>query len=63
MVEVIIEQWRNRDGSVDYHWSAWEAGSRIHMGGAHGSGEEAEMEARDFCRRSLGAEPDRMTHL
>lgn len=59
----MIEQWVNRDGSVDYLWSVWQAGSRLHMGGSHGSADEAERAARDFCQERLGSEPASVTRL
>lgn len=63
MVEVMIEQWKNLDGSVDFLWSVWQAGTRIQMGGAHDTGEEAEMEAREYCLRNLGTEPASITRV
>lgn len=59
----MIEHWKNRDGSIDYLWSVWQAGSRIRMGGAHRTADDAEHEARKFCRQALGTEPASVTHL
>ena len=63
MLEVMIEQWANRDGTTDYLWSAWQNGQRIHMGGPHGSADDAEQEAVEHCLRALGARPDAVTRL
>ncbi len=63
MLEVMIEQWANRDGTTDYLWSAWQNGQRIQMGGPHPSAEAAEQEAHAHCLRALGAPPDRVTRL
>lgn len=63
MIEVMIERWSQRDGSVDWLWSIWRDGEREHMGGAHDSPESAEMEARAACHRRLGCGPDNVTVL
>ena len=63
MIEVMIERWSRRDGSVDWLWSIWRSGKRLHMGGAHDSAESAEMEARAACNRYLGRMPDEITVL
>lgn len=58
MLNVIVERWSNADGSTDYHWSVWQDGRRIQMGGKHGSAEAAEQEARLYCQQALAVEPD-----
>lgn len=63
MLEVMIEQWNNLDGSTDYLWSLWRDGRRVHMGGTHASAAAAEAAARAFCRDRLGAEPNAVTRL
>jgi hypothetical protein len=63
MVEVMIEKWSNRDGTVDFLWSVWSAGERVQMGGAHKNATEAKLAAVDFCRTRLGLEPDEVTEL
>lgn len=63
MLEVMIEQWSNRDGTTDFLWSAWQNGERIQMGGPHNSAEAAEQEAVEHCIRALGAPPDTVTKL
>ena len=63
MLEVMIEQWVNRDGTTDYLWSAWQNGQRVHMGGPHRSTEAAEREAHETCLRALGAPPDTVVRL
>ena len=63
MVEIVIERWTNPDRSVDFRWSAWRHGRRVRMGGAHPTAEGSEAEARRFCLRELGREPDRVTRL
>ncbi len=63
MIEVIIERWTSLSGSTDFRWSVWRDGSRIQMGGPHGSIEESEDQALDYCRTSLGCNPDRIERL
>jgi hypothetical protein len=63
MVEVMIERWMNADGSTDHLWSLWCDGDRLQFGRGHETGEAAEAEAPEFCHRSLGVQPDRMTRL
>ena len=63
MVEIMIECWSQRDGSVDWLWSIWSDGRRRHMGGSHDSAESAELEARDACRKLLGRAPDEVRVL
>ena len=63
MVEVMIEQWKNLDGTVDYMWSVWRDGQRIEMGGAHASATAAEAAALAFCEDRLGIAPDTVTRL
>ena len=52
MLEVMIEQWKNLDGSVDYPWSVWRDGVRVHMGGVLGSAEDAETDAKAAAART-----------
>ncbi len=64
MIEIIIERWTNADGATDFRWSVWRDGHRIQMGpNAHSSAEAGEREAREFGRRGLGYEPDKLTRL
>jgi hypothetical protein len=61
MLEIMIEKWSNRDGSVDFLWSLWDDGKRVTMGGHFDSAAAAETAARQYCKKQLGAEPDRIT--
>lgn len=63
MIEVMIERWSQRDGSVDWLWSIWEDGARRHMGSAHSDAASAETEARAVCQRFFGRPPDTVTVL
>lgn len=63
MIQAIVERWNNADGSVDYLWSLWRDGRRVHMGGPSRSSESAAAEAAAFCRESLGCEPDELREL
>jgi hypothetical protein len=63
MIEIVIERWTSLDRSVQYRWSVWHEGRRVHMGGPQVSPEQSEAEAAQFCRQSLEREPDRMTRL
>jgi hypothetical protein len=63
MVEVMIEQWRNLDGSVDFLWSVWRDGERVQMGGPHANPSDAKSAAKGFCTSRLGLEPDAVTEL
>ena len=63
MLEVMIEQWKNLDGSIDYPWSVWRNGVRIHMGGVLDRAEDAETDAKAYCVARLGSEPDSVVRL
>jgi len=63
MTEVMIERWKSLGGKTDFLWSVWEDGRRVHMGEACQTAEDAEMEARAFCRQRLGREPAEVTRL
>ena len=63
VIEVIIERWTQRDGTIDYLWSIWRDGKRAAMGEPRRSADAAESEALESCRRSLHREPDRITRL
>ena len=63
MLEIIIERWSNPNGREDFLWSVWQDGKRIEIGGPYPTASAAGTEARDFCGRRLGGEPDRVTHL
>jgi hypothetical protein len=63
MIELIIERWSQRDGSVDWLWSIWQDGDRKHMGSAHRDPESAEMEARAACHQLFGRPPENVTVL
>jgi hypothetical protein len=62
-IEVIVERWVNLDKSTDFRWSIWRDGTRVQMGGPHPSAEASEQEARAFCRKSLGRDPDHVERL
>ena len=62
MLEVIIDRW-SKAGKTDYLWSIWRDGKRIYQGSSHNALEEAEQDAREFCRRQLRQEPDKITPL
>ncbi len=63
MLDVMIEQWKNLNGSTDYLWSVWREGQRIEMGGAHDTADAAEEAAIAFCNRKFGTEPVDITRL
>lgn len=64
MVEIVIERWTNPDGSMDFRWSLWRSGHRLRMGhDVHATSESCEKDAREYCARGLGVEPDRITRL
>mgnify|MGYP003625306854 FL=1 len=63
MIELMIERWSQRDGSVDWLWSIWQDGDRKHMGTAHPDADSAEMDARAACHRIFGRPPDDVTVL
>jgi hypothetical protein len=63
MTELIIEQWKNLDGSCQYLWSVWRDGKRIGMSRPQAKAEEAEQEGMNWCLRSTGSRPDRVTRL
>lgn len=63
MIEVMIEQWKNLDGTTDYQWSVWREGARVEMGGPFATGDAAELAAFEFCDRNFGAERATVTRL
>lgn len=64
MIELMIERWIDLSGATDYRWSLWREGGRVAMDpNGHPSPEDCEVEARAFCRRALGRDPDRVTRL
>jgi len=62
-IEIVIERWVNLDKSTDFRWSVWRDGARLQMGGPHVSLEASEQDATEFCRKSLGRDPDRVERL
>jgi hypothetical protein len=63
MIELIIEEWSNLDGSAHHLWSVWREGKRVEMSGRIASAETAESQGRAWCQKSLGKAPDRVTRL
>ncbi|MGQ0676096.1 MAG: hypothetical protein ACT4N4_08435 [Rhodospirillales bacterium] len=63
MTELIIEQWLNLDGSSQFLWSVWRDGKRIGMSRPQAKPEDAEQQGREWCLRSTGSRPDRVTRL
>ncbi len=64
MIEVVIERWTGPDGATEYRWSVWRDGYRIEMGGkAFTDADDCESEALDFCGKTLGEKPDKVTRL
>jgi len=63
MVELIIEHWRNLDGSSQYLWSVWRDGKRIAMSRPNATQHDAEQKGLDWCRQKTGGQPDRITKL
>ncbi len=62
MLEVIIDRW-SKTGRIDYLWSVWRDGRRIHQGEAHQTESVAREAAVAFCRSELDCEPDQITQL
>lgn len=63
MIEVMIERWKSLGGKTDFLWSVWQDGRRLHMGEACTTPDDAALEARAYCRRQLGHDPDDVTQL
>lgn len=63
MVELIIECWRNPDGSSHFLWSVWRDGRRVEMGQPVANADAAERAGGQWCWRVLKAPPDRTTRL
>jgi hypothetical protein len=63
MTELIIERWRNLDGSEHFLWSVWQEGKRIEMSGRLATAARAEAEGRRWCETTLARAPDRVTQL
>ncbi|MND00791.1 hypothetical protein D3C83_195260 [compost metagenome] len=62
-VELIIEQWRNLDGSCQFLWSVWRDGHRIQMSRPTESATDAETQGMNWCKRETGNAPDSVTRL
>ncbi len=63
MLELMIELWKESDGSSRYLWSVWEGGSRIGMGRGARTADAAEAEGTAWCRDTASRAPDRITRL
>ena len=63
MIELIIERWRNLDGTEHFLWSVWQEGKRVEMSGRLASGATAEAEGRSWCEANFARAPDRITQL
>ncbi|MCC7049598.1 MAG: hypothetical protein IT562_23005 [Alphaproteobacteria bacterium] len=63
MIELIIEHWKNLDGSSQYLWSVWRDGKRLGVSRPTSLPEDAEQQGLDWCRKSIGEQPDRVTRL
>lgn len=63
MIEVMIETWSSPQTGTTYRWSLWRDGTRVAMGGPHGSIDESEADARLFCEDRFKRAPDRVTRL
>jgi hypothetical protein len=61
--ELIVEHWRNLDGSSHFMWSLWQGGRRLEMGRPTASADQAEQQGVAWCQKSLGRPPDRLTRL
>jgi hypothetical protein len=63
MIELIIEHWKNLDGSSQYLWSVWRDGKRLGVSRPTASPQDAEEQGLDWCQKSIGGQPDRVTRL
>ncbi len=63
MLEVVIERWRGPTGRVDYRWSLWRDGRRVHMGGPFAEPAACIAEGQAQCREAFGRSADRVTEL
>jgi len=63
MIELVIERWRNLDGSEHFLWSVWQEGKRVEMSGRLASAAKAEAEGRGWCEATFTRAPDRITQL
>ena len=63
MIDVMIEQWNNLDGTTEYQWSVWRDGSRMKMDGPFATGDAAEQAAFEYCDLNYGAERATITRL
>lgn len=63
MMELIIEHWRNLDGSDQFLWSAWRDGKRLRVSRPTAKADDAEQQGLDWVVRETGAKPDRVTRL
>jgi len=62
-LELFIERWSNPAGGDLFPWSIWRAGKQVHYGNRVETPEDAEREGVEYCTRTFGAPPDRVTRL
>jgi hypothetical protein len=63
LVELMIEQWSQPDGSIQYLWSVWQQGKRIGLGEGAPTVDAAEKAGRQWCVETTARPPDRITRL
>ncbi len=65
MIEVVIEErWTGPYSTTVHRWSVWRDGHRIARGRkAFTDADDCESEALDFCGKTLGEKPDKVTRL
>ena len=64
MIELFIERWTGSQGGTEYRRSVWNDGLGVQMGPhTYSDSDECEAEGLDFCVRSLGHQPVKVTKL
>ncbi len=63
MIELMIETWSDPRSGATYRWSLWRDGTRVTMGGPHGTPAESEAEGLAHCADQMRCQPDRVTRL
>ena len=64
MIEIVIDTSTNAEGEATFSWSVWDGDQQIEIDRTtHFSASDCEAHAADFCWRTLGYKPDKVTRL
>ena len=62
MIEIVIARSANAEGETTYHWSVWNGDQQVEADRiTHFSAADCEAKAVEFCERTLGYKPDKIS--